>query len=155
MVRNRPRPALDSSGRRDAVRRTNPGDQTTMREEKSLESSPESTTPTALVVDEDHDTRAVLRHVLELEGWRVVEAAEGREALSQDSRAHPDAIITSLRVPGMRGEELVARIRSRRGDIPALAITGRSSAEAVSAHFDQVLRKPISVAALRDWLSVC
>jgi len=115
--------------------------------------SSEKTLQTALVVDDDPDLRAVLRHILELEGWRVVEAGDGKEALVRAAEAHLDVVITDIEMPGMGGVELAACLRRRRPGIPLLAIT-RHPPEGVNAvHFDEVFPKPVPLPALREWLA--
>jgi CheY-like chemotaxis protein len=115
--------------------------------------SSEKQTQTALVVDNDPDLRAVIRHILELEGWRVVEAGDGREALDRASGAQLDAVITDVEMPGMDGIELATRLRRRRHAVPLLAITRRPPQGVNAALFDEVLPKPIPVPALREWLA--
>ncbi len=111
--------------------------------------------PRALVVDDDPEGRAVLRHALEMEGWQVVEARDGREALERESAVRPDVVITDLEMPGMDGVELASRLRERREDLPLLAVTRRPPEEAGTGGdpFDAVLRKPVSLPALRGWLA--
>lgn len=115
--------------------------------------SSEKALHTALLVDDDPNTRAVLRHILEVEGWRVVEARNGKEALSRAAGTHVDVIITDIEMPEMDGIELAAHIRRRRHAIPLLAVT-RHPPEGVNADlFDEVLSKPVSVSDLREWLA--
>lgn len=116
-----------------------------MNSEKALQ--------TALVVDDDPGLRTVLRHILELEGWRVVEAGDGKEALARAAEAHLDVVITDIEMPGMDGIELAACLRRKQHEIPLLAITRRALEGVNAAHFDQVLPKPVSVPALREWLA--
>jgi CheY-like chemotaxis protein len=110
---------------------------------------------TALVVDDDANMRGILRHVLEMAGWVVEEAADGKEAL-QAFRAHPpDLVLTDLEMPRMNGEELARRIRSEEnasGEVPMLAISRRKPRKETRELFDAVLEKPVALDQLRDWL---
>jgi len=110
---------------------------------------------TALVVDDDSGTRTMLRLILELEGWRVLEAGDGREALATLGRngSRADVVITDIEMPGMNGLEFAARLRDRESSIPLLAVTRHPLKGVDTELFDQVLRKPISVRALREWLT--
>jgi signal transduction histidine kinase/CheY-like chemotaxis protein len=78
-----------------------------------------------LVVDDDGDTRALLRQALAGEGWAVAEAAHGRAALDRLAEAPADAIVLDLMMPEMDGFELVAELRSRPEwrAIPILVVT--------------------------------
>jgi CheY-like chemotaxis protein len=109
---------------------------------------------TALVVDDDSGTRTMLRLILELEGWRVLEAGDGREALvALGNGSRPDVVITDIEMPGMNGLEFAARLRERKSSIPLLAVTRHPLKGVDTDLFDQVLRKPVSVRALREWLT--
>jgi PAS domain S-box-containing protein len=65
----------------------------------------------ALVVEDDSETRVWLRRVLRDEGWTVVEAANGREALARLATAAPDVVLLDLIMPEMDGFELLDELR--------------------------------------------
>ncbi|RLC86806.1 MAG: DNA-binding response regulator [Chloroflexi bacterium] len=80
-----------------------------------------------LVVDDQHNIRALLRMYLEREGFRVVEAADGETAL-QRLRDHspPDLLILDLMLPGVDGWEICRQVRAGpHGDLPILMLTAR------------------------------
>ncbi|MCD6344645.1 MAG: response regulator transcription factor [Anaerolineae bacterium] len=80
-----------------------------------------------LVVDDQHNIRALLRMYLEREGFRVVEAADGETAL-QHLRDHspPDLLILDLMLPGVDGWEICRQVRAGpHGDLPILMLTAR------------------------------
>ncbi len=82
---------------------------------------------TILVVDDQHNIRALLRMYLEREGFRVVEAADGETAL-QRLRDHspPDLLILDLMLPGVDGWEICRQVRAgSHGDLPILMLTAR------------------------------
>lgn len=110
---------------------------------------------TALVVDDDRGTRAMLRLVLELEGWKVVEAEDGQRALETlgPNGSGVDVVITDIEMPGMDGVELATRLARRKSAPPVLAVTRHPLNGGSSELFDMVLRKPVSVRALREWLT--
>jgi PAS domain S-box-containing protein len=66
-----------------------------------------------LVVEDDPDTRAVLRRSLEKEGWRVTEAENGRVGLARVAEAAPALILLDLMMPEMDGFEFLEGLRSR------------------------------------------
>ncbi len=65
-----------------------------------------------LVVDDNEAYRLVLRLVLELEGHRVVEAADAEEAVKVAARELPDAAFVDCRLPGMSGAECIRVLRA-------------------------------------------
>jgi two-component system cell cycle response regulator DivK len=105
--------------------------------------------PTVLVVDDSDDTRLVLRRLLEARGLRVVEAADGREAVESARRESPDLILMDLNMPVMDGLEATRRIRECKElcrFAPVLAFTafdtyGMEEA-ALEAGCDGYVRKP-------------
>jgi CheY-like chemotaxis protein len=78
--------------------------------------------PTVLVVDDVEPVRVVVRRILEAEGYQVEEAADGHEALALLGQRQVDAVVTDLRMPGLNGWQLAARLANRR--IPLLFISG-------------------------------
>jgi len=87
-----------------------------------------------LVVDDEVNLRAVLRGLLEREGYSVDEAGDGRAGLQQ-ARARPyAAVITDLRMPEMDGAQLLAALRSEQPEVPVVVLTAHASvATAVDA----------------------
>lgn len=80
---------------------------------------------TVLVVDDEAKLRALVRDYLERDGYRVLEAVEGRGALDLARTAQPDLIILDLRLPGLPGDE-VARLLRRDCDVPIVMLTARA-----------------------------
>jgi len=68
-------------------------------------------TRSILVAEDDEDLRAWLREVLECEGYTVMEAVNGREAMSILGRADVDLCITDLAMPEQEGIETIQMIR--------------------------------------------
>ena len=105
--------------------------------------------PTVLVVDDNADTRVVVRWMLERWGCRVVEASDGREALEMTVEHRPDLVVMDLSMPVADGYEAVRAIRSREefSELPVIAVTAFDRAvardEAAAAGFDHYLSKPI------------
>ena len=89
-----------------------------------------------LVVDDDPGARARLRHVLERNNWRVVEAENGQAALEQITREVPQLVLLDLTMPVMDGFAFLHELRNRPGcaDVPVVVLTARdlSAAERTS-----------------------
>lgn len=113
-----------------------------------------------LLVDDDRPVREVTRRILERAGFRVVTADSGEAALEYCDAADvdPDVVLTDLVMPGIRGDELVERLRARFPEIRAIFMTGYTEPPATSDDEDEeLLRKPFDgqtlVRRLRERLS--
>ncbi len=65
-----------------------------------------------LVVDEEESLRELMRAILEPEGFDVVVASDGKEALEMLKTVKPDLILLDMMMPGMSGRETCEKIRS-------------------------------------------
>ena len=81
-------------------------------------------TQTILVVDDETHLREMIRVYLEQEGYRVVEAANGRDALLTARHEKPDLIILDLMMPEMNGYEFM-RLLNREADTPVIMLTAK------------------------------
>jgi DNA-binding response OmpR family regulator len=79
---------------------------------------------TILVVDDEHRLRQMIRVYLEQEGYRVVEAGNGREALFVARREKPDLIILDLMMPEMGGYDFV-RAFGKESQTPVIMLTAK------------------------------
>jgi CheY-like chemotaxis protein len=110
---------------------------------------------TILVADDSAVSRELVREALEKIGYRVIEAADGREALAKALEYLPDIALLDIRMPGLDGYATVRAMRAepRLTALPVLALTAfamRGDEEkATLAGFDGYLTKPIGIAALR------
>ncbi|MGZ4727215.1 MAG: response regulator transcription factor [Acidimicrobiales bacterium] len=77
-----------------------------------------------LIVDDEHEVRAILRSALEREGFAVTEAADGDQALESIRSRAPSLIILDLGLPTTPGIDLLRELRSS-GSIPVIVVTGR------------------------------
>lgn len=104
--------------------------------------------PLILVVDDYQDAREMYAEYLQFSGFRVAEARNGNEAVTQAFELKPDLILMDLSLPGMDGWEatrvLKADERTRR--IPVVALTGHAlagaSEGAKKAGCDSFVTKP-------------
>jgi len=78
-----------------------------------------------LVVDDDSESRGILRHSLEKEGWQVDEAVNGKHAIESITNRAPALILLDLMMPEMDGFEFVDEIKSKQdlADIPIIVLT--------------------------------
>ena len=81
---------------------------------------------TILVVDDETTLRETLAESLEDEGFRVVTAADGRQALEQFRASAPDLVLLDLMLPELSGIEVCRAIRADSG-VPILMLTARDS----------------------------
>jgi len=106
-----------------------------------------------LVVDDDPDTRSLLRSVLARSGARVATACDVAEALVHLDAATPDVLVSDIGMPGRDGFELIREVRARLGaGIPAVAVTaytrGSDRDRALEEGFQAFVGKPIEPDAL-------
>jgi DNA-binding response OmpR family regulator len=102
-----------------------------------------------LVVDDEERVRALLREYLSREGFQVLTAGDGREALDVARRNRPDLIILDVMMPVMDGYEFLRRYRDgARATTPVIMLTARvEGAGAVlglEAGADEYVTKPFS-----------
>jgi DNA-binding response OmpR family regulator len=106
---------------------------------------------TILVVDDERNIVDLLRLYLEKEGYGVVAAADGDEALVLHARHDPDLVILDLMLPKKDGFEVCREIR-RRGETPVLMLTARSdevdSIVGLELGADDYVTKPFNPRAL-------
>ena len=110
---------------------------------------------TLLVADDNRLSRELIRDVLEGAGCRVVEAANGEEALARVEDANPDLVLLDIEMPLMDGFSVLSEFRNnpRLAGLPVIAITAKGMQpdreRIAAAGFDDCLIKPISAAELR------
>jgi CheY-like chemotaxis protein len=104
-----------------------------------------------LVVDDDDDTRELVRTILEYAGALVTLAAGAPAALEVVARLSPDVILSDIAMPGADGYALLHQVRASTPEqaprIPAIAVTAHGRVHGPertrAAGFDAHLRKPI------------
>lgn len=104
---------------------------------------------TILVVDDERNIREGLRKALELDGYSVATAADGKEALGVLSAEEIDLVIADLRMPRMSGDQLLKRVAEHHPSVRVIILTGHATVEvAVQAMRDgayDFLEKPVNL----------
>lgn len=109
---------------------------------------------TVLIVEDHPDLRAYLRRLL-AQHWRILQAADGREALQLARERMPDAVVSDIMMPEMDGLELLRKLRGdlRTSHLPVLLLTARrddrTRLEGYSLSADDFLAKPFEPQELR------
>jgi two-component system sensor histidine kinase/response regulator len=110
--------------------------------------------PTVLVVDDNSENRALARATLEDEGYRVVLATTGVEAIAAAEAEHPDCILMDVRMPALDGIAACERIRALPGGdtIAVIFVTAQRDVDtfdrALAAGGDDFITKPYRPAEL-------
>jgi CheY-like chemotaxis protein len=122
----------------------------------------QNTNKKILIVDENDACRKSLGASLKDLGYEVFEAATGLEAIDKASSLHPDLIMMDLRLPGMNGDEVTARIKRNLStrNIPVVISTAWTTTcnvgdrvnRALLAGAAEILYKPFHLPMLRDVL---
>ncbi|MEZ5589330.1 MAG: EAL domain-containing protein [Gammaproteobacteria bacterium] len=108
---------------------------------------------TILIVDDDPISRLITRHTLMHTDYRLLEAANGEEALKLYREYAPDLLLLDALMPGMDGFEVCAQLRAQNYSTPVLMITRLEDEASVERAFeagaDDFITKPIHKAVLR------
>lgn len=98
-----------------------------------------------LLVDDEQTIRELTAEVLSSNGYRVIESADGREAISV-FRSRPDiaVVLTDLMMPHMPGNVFAAAARAHRAGVKIVYLTGHGSNPGVKPEADAILPKPYS-----------
>ena len=113
------------------------------------------TTRTILIVEDEEPLRRVLRDLLERDGYKVLEASNGVQALDQVDRGAPDVVVLDLNLPQLDGYGVLNRLRSRPATaaLPVLVLTAQgdedSEVRVLESGANDFLTKPFRPRALR------
>lgn len=107
---------------------------------------------TILIADDDEKLLKMVRRTLMYEGFQVITAADGREALERLQSETPDLLILDWLMPKLDGLELLAHLRQEENDIPVLMLTARDAVEdrvrGLNRGADDYLVKPFAPSEL-------
>ena len=109
-----------------------------------------------LIVEDNATSRELLRTVLEKQGYSILEARDGEEALQQLKQSKPDLVLLDIQIPIRNGYDVLKAIR---GDeslarLPVVALTASAMRgdreKALAAGFTGYIAKPVGPTQLRD-----
>jgi len=104
-----------------------------------------------LYIEDNPENRLLVKRVLEVEGYRVVEAGDGLSGLKLAEKMTPDLILMDINLPGMDGYELTHRLKQMPHliSVPVIAMTANvmkgDREKTLAAGCDGYLQKPIDV----------
>jgi two-component system cell cycle response regulator DivK len=120
--------------------------------------------PLVMIADDNEDAREMYGQYLTMQGYRVVTAADGADAVLRAKACRPDIILMDLRMPRLDGWEAIRQLKKdrRTASIPVVAVSAHAQesarAEARAAGADACLTKPclppqvlMMVRALLSW----
>ena len=104
-----------------------------------------------LYIEDNPENRLLVKRVLEVEGYRVVEAGDGLAGLKLAEKMTPDLILMDINLPGMDGYELTHRLKQMPHliSVPVIAMTANvmkgDREKTLAAGCDGYIQKPIDV----------
>ncbi len=129
---------------------------------EDLQEAPQVERPTIMVVDDSITVRRVTQRLLEREGYRVMLAKDGVDALEQIDAVRPDLMLVDIEMPRMDGFDLTRELRGKEAtrSIPIIMITSRTADKhrnvalglGVNAYFGKPYQEPVLVAAIESLL---
>ncbi len=106
-----------------------------------------------LIADDEKNMRWVLSEALAAEGYEVVEAADGKEALTAVDEHHPDLMVLDHKMPSPDGMEVLRKIRAKGETFPIIMLTAHgnvaTAVEAMKAGATEYLTKPFDLGELK------
>jgi CheY-like chemotaxis protein len=119
-----------------------------------------------LVVEDDADTRDMLRRMLTREGWAVTEATNGRVALERVAESQPELILLDLMMPEMDGFAFIEALRQQDAwrSIPVVVVTAKDLTpedhRRLNGYVEQILQKgaysrEALLTEVRDLVAAC
>jgi|SRR5215471_9773293 len=102
-----------------------------------------------LVVEDFEDSRFMMRRLLEMAGYNVLEASDGEQAVQMAVESRPVLILMDLSLPKLDGLSATRQIRQKKGlkTVPIVAVSAHDSpesrSEALAAGCDEYITKPI------------
>jgi two-component system cell cycle response regulator DivK len=109
-----------------------------------------------LIVEDKPNSRELLRTVLEQQGYEIMEAGDGDEALALVRQQSPDLVLMDLQIPARNGYDVLQEIRKdvKLAHMPVVAITANAMPgdreKVLAAGFTGYIAKPVALAHLRS-----
>lgn len=115
-------------------------------------SRPDGSPITVLAVDDQPAITELLSMAMRLEGWEVLTAAAGQEAVRVAKSGRPDLIVLDMMLPDFDGLEVMRRIRADRPEVPVIFLTAKDAVgdrvQGLTAGGDDYVTKPFSLEEL-------
>ncbi len=116
---------------------------------------------TVLIVDDEEMLRGMLRQALKKDGYDILEASNGNEALELSNTHEIDLLITDLVMPGKNGLDLIMELKKGQHNMPIIAISGGGG---IDTNYDylsvarligatSIFSKPIDLGQFRNTVS--
>jgi DNA-binding NtrC family response regulator len=110
-------------------------------------------TKRVLIADDEKNMRWVLSEALTAEGYEVIQAADGKEALTAVDEQHPDLMVLDHKMPSPDGMEVLRKIRAKGETFPIIMLTAHgnvaTAVEAMKAGATEYLTKPFDLGELK------
>ena len=109
------------------------------------------TQQTILYIEDNPENRLLVKRILEVEGYKVIEANSGLAGLSAAETMHPDLILMDINLPELDGYELTRRLKQIKHltGVPVIAMTANvmkgDREKTLAAGCDGYIQKPIDV----------
>jgi len=106
-----------------------------------------------LIVEDNEQNRRLARDLLQVHGYRTIEAETGEGAVALAGEQAPDLVVMDIHLPGMSGIETLAKLRAAPATraVPVIAFTAsvmaQDRSEIIAAGFDAFVSKPINIEA--------
>lgn len=114
---------------------------------------------TVLLIDDEPDTVTIYALLLEMSGYRVMQAHDGSQALHSIGKSAPDVVVTDWMMPGMNGRELCEELRREGSPHATIPIVVASAAmeppEGAQCLYDRFVRKPVVIDELIRVIEGC
>lgn len=114
---------------------------------------------TVLIVDDELAIRETMEQILNYDGYAVMKAASGAEALALVEKSEPDVILLDIKMPAMDGFEVLENLKARKVAAPVIVISGHgtieTAVEAVKGGAYDYLEKPLDRSRLLVTLNNC
>jgi len=117
------------------------------------------TAPKILIVEDNQDNRELIVKALRINGYKLIEAVDGEEAIEKAKSERPDLILMDLFIPKIDGYEVTRRLKGNDEfkNIPVIACTAHAMKgdmeDALAAGCDGYIPKPIDVRKLSNQIN--
>jgi len=115
---------------------------------------------TILVVDDNEDSRELVKKILKKHGYEVIEAVDGEDAIAKALAYRPDLILMDISIPKIDGYEATRRLKERPDfkDTPIIAFTAHAmrgdQEKALQAGCNGYISKPINVREFPEQIKI-